>query len=161
MSIPLYKRQGPPTKQAHTPDTSGHFGDVALCVRADEQGPDAPRRAERARAERVPRPHARRMPCTPTCSASVLWAGTHHSGGSGAHAPKGWPSRRPAPLLLFRLTSRCVGELVLAPRRPLARLRDGDNRNATRVEFWTVSQKIRPDFDMALEFCAVFRRLLR
>ena len=63
-----------------------------------------------------------------------------------------------APIPLPRLMSRCFGELVLAPRRTLARLSD-DARNATWVEFWAVLQKIRPNCAMVLEFCAVFRRL--
>lgn len=51
--------------------------------------------------------------------------------------------------------------LALRIRHAPARLCDGDSLNAARVEFWAVLQKYRPGFDMILEFCAVFRRLLR
>ena len=179
MSTPLYKRQPPPTKQAHTSDTSSVNdgrtlrGRSAMCQeRADRLT------SERGRVPKRPySPDALRSPDTPhPCPGQELLART---------------ARGSAPLLFLTVTSRCFagpglvprypptrlhdndggdehfGDVALYVRYPPARFRDddgngdGNDRNAAGVEFWAVLQKNRPDFDMVLEFCAVFRQLAR
>ena len=121
---------------------SGHFGDVALCVRADVRSTSwRPGVRAYARAGQMP------------CARQMLRA---RDPGRGFFEQLKQTACAPIPLP--RLMSRCFGELVLAPRRTLARLSD-DARNATWVEFWAVLQKIRPNCAMVLEFCAVFRLL--